>query len=57
MGSHVKSLKKQSKTVGLAKLAEALRYEWEREQPRRVLAADPRGAQTNDNREGLNRRR
>jgi hypothetical protein len=39
----VKSPKRQSKTVGLAKLAEELRYEWERKQ-RRAPAPDPRAA-------------
>jgi hypothetical protein len=41
--AHVKSPKRQSKTVGLAKLAEELRYEWERKQ-RRAPAPDPRAA-------------
>lgn len=52
--AHVKSPKRQSKTVGLAKLAEELRYEWERKHGRRALAPDPRGAQTNQRQEELN---
>jgi hypothetical protein len=42
--AHVKSPKRQSKTVGLARLAEELRYEWARKHPRRAPAPDPRSA-------------